>query len=29
MPFEDFDGDSVTNAESDELEEHEGIQLRV
>jgi hypothetical protein len=29
MPFEDVDGDSVTYAESDELEEHEGIQLRV
>ena len=29
MPFEDVGGGSVTYVDSDELEEHEGIQLRV
>ena len=29
MPFEDVGGNSVTYAKSDELEEREGIQLRV
>jgi hypothetical protein len=29
MPFEDVGGGSVTYADSGELEEHEGIQLRV
>ncbi|MGF9757646.1 hypothetical protein AAII07_20850 [Microvirga sp. 0TCS3.31] len=29
MPFEDVGGGSVTYVDSDEFEEHEGIQLRV
>jgi hypothetical protein len=29
MPFEDVGGGSITYVASDELEEHEGVQLRV
>jgi hypothetical protein len=29
MPFEDVGGGSITYVDNDELEEHEGIQLRV
>lgn len=29
MPFEDVGGGSITYVDSDELEEHESIQLRV
>jgi hypothetical protein len=29
MPFEDVGGGSITYVENDQLEEHEGIQLRV